>query len=124
VGPIFQVNENDLPWAEYGGGNGGPTEVRFKALTSNAEGVPPMQYIEYASGHTDPVHSHDSGEVMIVIAGELSLGDVTSGPGGVVFVPGGTEYAVRSGSEGVRFFRVVVPNYEGRTARRSVAQHD
>jgi ethanolamine utilization protein EutQ (cupin superfamily) len=109
--PIFQVNENDLPWAEYadGTGNGGPTQVRYKALTSDADGVPPMQYIEYAPDHTDPVHSHNTGEVMIVIAGELSLGDITTGPGGVVFVPGGTEYAVRCGSEGVRFFRVVVP---------------
>jgi hypothetical protein len=106
VGATFVVNENDLPWAMYDD----KREVRYKALTSNAEGVPPMQYIEYAPGHTDPVHSHETGEVMIVMAGELCLGDVTTGPGGVVFVLGGTEYAVRSGIQGVRFFRVVVPN--------------
>jgi hypothetical protein len=46
---------------------------------------------------------------MIVIAGSLHLGEATSGPGSAVYVPKDTDYAIRAGDEGVRYFRIVVP---------------
>jgi quercetin dioxygenase-like cupin family protein len=68
-----------------------------------------MQYLEYAAGHTDPVHRHDTGEVFVVTEGELWLDDTCNGPGAVVYVPADTDYAVRAGADGVRYFRIVVP---------------
>jgi quercetin dioxygenase-like cupin family protein len=65
--------------------------------------------VEYSPGHTDPVHSHQTGELVIVTDGELGLDDVANGPGSIVFIPRGTEYAVRGGDAGVRYFRVVIP---------------
>ena len=104
MGEIFRINEGDVPWAEFG-----DEPIRFKALTYQQPGVPSTQYIEYAPGHADPVHKHHTDEVMVVVAGELWLaGEETgNGPGSIVFVPKDTEYSVRGGDEGVRFFRIV-----------------
>ena len=110
MGVIFRVDENDLPWAEYedAAGGHGRAHIRYKALTMHEPSVPAVQYVEYAPGHADPVHSHKTGEVLIVTAGELWLDDARSGPGSIVFIPRNTEYSVRGGDEGARFFRVVV----------------
>jgi quercetin dioxygenase-like cupin family protein len=107
---IFRVDENDLPWFEYApsAGADGRAQIRVKALTVREPDLPSMQFVEYAPGHADPMHSHDTDEVLIVTAGELWLEATASGPGSVVFIPRGTEYSVRGGDEGVRFFRVVV----------------
>jgi quercetin dioxygenase-like cupin family protein len=110
VGEIFRVDENDLPWAEYeeAGGSNGRAHVRVKALTLDEPDVPPVQFVEYAPGHTDPVHSHKTDEFFIVTDGELWLDGALSGPGSIVFIPRNTEYSVRGGDRGVRYFRIVV----------------
>ena len=99
---IFRINESDVPWFEY------EKAIRVKALTRNVAGVPPVQFVEYGPGHTDPMHSHDTDEFFIVTEGELYVDDTANGPGSVVFIPRDTEYAVRAGDAGVRYFRVVV----------------
>jgi quercetin dioxygenase-like cupin family protein len=67
-----------------------------------------VQYVEYGPGHTDPMHQHKQDEFFIITAGSIWLDDVESGVGSVVFIPRSTEYAVRAGNEGARYFRVVV----------------
>lgn len=104
---IFHVNESDLPWSDYESKDG-PAAIRYKALTLGARGVPAVQYLEYGPGQTDPIHAHDTGEFFIVTSGEMWLDGERTGPGGVVFVPANTSYAVRAGDDGVRYFRVVV----------------
>jgi hypothetical protein len=37
------------------------------------------------------------------------LGDTVNGPGTVVYIPSGVEYAMRGGDVGARFLRIVVP---------------
>jgi quercetin dioxygenase-like cupin family protein len=110
VGDIFQVDANDLPWIEYNealDADGRP-QIRVKALTMDQPEIPPVQFVEYAPGHTDPMHSHKTDEFFIVTEGSVLLGDVESGAGSVVFVPRNTEYAVRAGDNGARYFRDVV----------------
>jgi quercetin dioxygenase-like cupin family protein len=104
MGSIFRANERDVAWFDYEAG------IRVKALTQGHADVPSMQFLEYGPDHVDPMHSHDTDEVFVVIDGELWLEghDEANGPGSVVFVPRDTEYAVRGGSEGVRYFRIVV----------------
>jgi quercetin dioxygenase-like cupin family protein len=111
VGEIFQVNERDRPWIEYQEALGadGSAQIRVKALTMDEPEIPPVQFVEYAPRHTDPMHSHRTDEFFIVTEGSVWLDDVESGAGSVVFVPRNTEYAVRAGDEGARFFRVVFP---------------
>jgi quercetin dioxygenase-like cupin family protein len=110
VGDIFQVDANDLPWIEYNEAldADGRAQIRVKALTMDQPDIPPVQFVEYAPGHTDPMHSHKTDEFFIVTEGSVLLGDVESGAGSVVFVPRNTEYAVRAGDNGARYFRVVV----------------
>ena len=108
---IIQVAEDQLAWADYveRGSAGEPSGVRFKTLTARDTDAPPMQYVEYAPGHSDSVHHHDTGEVFVVTQGSFELGDTVSGAGAVVYVPRDTDYALVAGPEGVRFFRIVVP---------------
>ena len=104
MGAIFRINEGDVPWFDY------EPEIRVKGLTRDQPGVPSAQYVEYGPHHTDPMHSHDTDEVFVVTDGELWLEglDHGSGPGSLVFIPRETEYAVRAGANGVRYFRIVV----------------
>ena len=110
MGGIFRVNANDLPWIEYQeavGADGRP-QIRVKALTVGEPEIPPVQLVEYAPGHTDPMHSHKTDEFFVVTEGSVWLDDVESSAGSVVFVPRHTEYTVRAGDNGARYFRVVV----------------
>jgi quercetin dioxygenase-like cupin family protein len=101
---IFRVSQADMAWFEYEPG------IRVKALTHGHSDVPSMQYVEYGPDHTDPLHSHDADEVFVVTNGALWIeGQMSgSGPGSVVFIPRNTQYAVRAGPEGVRYFRIVL----------------
>ena len=105
---IFSADHNELPWAQYGGGDGAGN-IRFKALTEGVDTATRVQFIEYAPNHADPVHQHDEGEVFVVTDGELWVDDARNGPGSIICIPRHTDYAVRSGTDGARFFRVVVP---------------
>jgi len=106
---IFRANANDLPWFDYeeSADAEGSAQIRVKGVSYRNPDVPEVQYVEYAAGYTDPVHHHDTGEFFIVTEGSLWLDDVESGPGSVVFIPRDTDYAVRAGDEGVRYYRVV-----------------
>jgi quercetin dioxygenase-like cupin family protein len=103
VAHVFAVNERDLPWFEY------EAAIRVKALTKDQPGIPPVQFVEYAPDHCDPIHRHDVDEFFVVTEGALWLDDTVTEPGGLLFVPRDTEYALRAGAAGARFFRVVVP---------------
>ena len=106
---IYRIDHNDVPWFEYreDAGTDGPPPVRVKPLTRDQRGVPPVQFVEYAPGHEDPVHSHDTDEIFVVVEGEIWLEGTSNGPGSIVFIPRDTEYAVRAGTEGARYYRVV-----------------
>ena len=106
MGSIFCINQADLPWSEYSSDRG-PTAIRYKALTAGARGVPPVQYVEYGPGQADAVHQHDVGEFFVVMTGEMWIADQRTGPGGVVFIPAHTDYAVRAGDDGAQYFRLV-----------------
>jgi hypothetical protein len=108
AGGIVQVNEGDLPWSAYIDPGGARSAIRYKALTSGLPDVPPVQYIEYGPGQTDPVHHHATGELFIVTDGELWLQEARTCSGGVVYIPAHTDYSARAGPEGARYFRVVV----------------
>ena len=49
-------------------------------------------------------HSHTEDEIILVVDGELRAGSHVVGPGGTMYVPGGTVYSFRAGPDGLRFF--------------------
>ena len=49
-------------------------------------------------------HSHTEDEIILVVEGELRAGSHVVGPGGTMYVPGGTVYSFRAGPDGLRFF--------------------
>ena len=101
---IVTVDQAELPWSDYE-----PGEIRVKMLSGRDGPAPPMQYVEYAPGHSDNLHSHTEGEVFVVMAGTVVLDGTEHGPGAVVYIPSGVEYAMRGGDTGARFLRIVVP---------------
>ncbi|HEX4492079.1 MAG TPA: hypothetical protein VH914_12805 [Acidimicrobiia bacterium] len=107
---IVRVDEHDLPWFEYrdAAHGDGPSPVRVKALTHGTADAPSVQFVEYAARHEDPVHHHDTGEVMVIIEGELWLEGCANGAGSIVYIPRDLDYALRAGDDGARFFRIVV----------------
>jgi quercetin dioxygenase-like cupin family protein len=105
---IYRVDQADVPWFEYQDEAwDGPPPIRVKPLTRGHEGVPPVQFVEYAAGHEDPMHSHDTDEIFLVVEGEIQLEGISNGPGNIVFVPRDTQYAVKAGPEGARYYRIV-----------------
>jgi quercetin dioxygenase-like cupin family protein len=110
MGMIVQVDGQEIPWAEYQLRGDLPSEIRVKKMLPQATETPAVQYVEYGPGQTDPVHHHDTGELFLVTEGELWLGERCTGPGGVIYIPADTEYAVRAGEAGARYFRVVTPD--------------
>jgi hypothetical protein len=108
-GSVFAINQADLPWSAYVDPGGAPSAIRYKALTSGAPGVPPVQYIEYGPGQTDPVHRHPTAEFFVVTDGELWLQDARTEAGGILYIPAHTDYSIRAGPAGARYFRLVIP---------------
>jgi quercetin dioxygenase-like cupin family protein len=107
---IFHIDEHELPWIDVDDDpNAEIGKIRVKPLTAGVTTATRVQYIEYAPDYLDPMHSHAEGEVFIVDQGELWLDDARNGPGSILCIPRDAPYAVRSGPEGARFFRVVVP---------------
>ena len=102
---IFCIDEHDVPWIEYDRIPG----IRVKPLTGTVDTATRVQYVEYPPDHSDSMHRHDEGEVFLVTEGELWLDDARYGPGSILCIPRDADYAVRSGPEGARYFRVVVP---------------
>jgi len=105
VAEIFCVDEHDMPWIEYDQIPG----IRVKPLTGTVDTSTRVQYVEYPPEHSDSMHRHDEGEVFVVMEGELWLDDARYGPGSILCIPRDADYAVRSGPDGARYFRVVVP---------------
>jgi quercetin dioxygenase-like cupin family protein len=105
VSEIFCVDEHDVPWFEYDRIPG----IRVKALTGTVDTATRVQYVEYPPDHGDSMHRHDEGEVFVVTDGELWLDDARYGPGSILCIPRDADYAVRSGPDGARYFRVVIP---------------
>ena len=106
---IFCADEHDLPWATYEGADAaeaGMAAIRYKAVMYGKD-VPLVTFIEYAPGCTDPVHKHDTGELFVVVEGEIWLDDERNGPGSVVYIAPDTDYAVHAGDQGARYFRIV-----------------
>ncbi len=99
---IFETSTDEVEWGSYQ-----DTGIRYKALTSGRDGVPGVGYIEYPPGYCDSVHSHNVGELILIVAGELSADGTPKGPGGVIYVPPNTDYAFKAGPEGATYFRVV-----------------
>lgn len=51
-------------------------------------------------------HSHNEDEVIVVIGGELAIGDRKCGPGTVIYNEKDTDYGFRVGPLGVRFLNI------------------
>jgi quercetin dioxygenase-like cupin family protein len=63
-----------------------------------------MFEIRAPAGASFNAHSHDEDEIILVVEGELHAGSHVVGPGGSMYVDGGTVYAFRAGPDGLRFF--------------------
>jgi quercetin dioxygenase-like cupin family protein len=107
--PIVANDPSTLDWHEYASSNPNdpPGAIRYKAVVIGGDGAPGANLVEYAPGHTDPVHHHECGELMIVMSGSINVGGVTNGPGSAIYIAPGVDYAFEAGEDGATFYRIV-----------------
>jgi hypothetical protein len=109
---IVPFESDTLPWLGVpsdwpGKVRQGEPDVRYKILTEPKGAVPGVQLVEFEPAHFEQPHSHPEGEVLYVLRGEMSIGELrlTAGCGAVITKD--TVYGpLRTGPEGARFLRV------------------
>jgi quercetin dioxygenase-like cupin family protein len=106
---IVQVDPTTLDWQQYisRNPNDPPGAVRYKSVVARDDGAPGVNLVEYAPGHTDPVHHHDCGELMVILRGSILLDGVTNGPGSAIYIAADVDYAFEAGDDGATFYRIV-----------------
>jgi quercetin dioxygenase-like cupin family protein len=61
-----------------------------------------LSELDYHPGATFDLHAHDQDEIIYVVAGSMTLGNRTLGPGSSVYVAKDTLYGFAAGPEGLR----------------------
>lgn len=112
MGKVLYAHLRDTPWMrpqnEWEAREGEP-DSRYKLLCAG-EAVPTVLVAEFEPGHEQEAHSHETGEVLYVLRGEVTIGDETAKAGTMVYVEKDTRYGpLRAGASGVRFLRVEIP---------------
>jgi hypothetical protein len=112
VGVSF-VDLGGLDWSEVPGTWKGRADedepgVRFKPFTTPFPVTPTGQLVEYEAGHFEPAHAHQEGEILILLEGDLVIGERAVAPDTVIAIDGGTTYGPLTSSTGCRFIRLHV----------------
>jgi quercetin dioxygenase-like cupin family protein len=102
---LSAVQWQDVPATWAGKAASGQPKVRFKAFTTGDPGVPNGQLIEYEAGHVEAEHSHEEGELYYLLPGDLTVQEVSVGPGMLVCISAGTRYSNRT-QDGCSFIRL------------------
>jgi quercetin dioxygenase-like cupin family protein len=111
MGKVVYADAHDAPWLrptnEWEARSNEP-DSRYKLL-SMGDDVPTVLIAEFEPGHYQEAHSHPTSEVLYVLRGEVTIGDVTARAGTMVFVEKDTRYGpLTSGPKGVKFLRVEI----------------
>ena len=112
MGQVLYANVRDTAWLRPEGeweADTGKPDSRYKLLAGGGD-VPIVLIAEFEPGHYQEAHSHPTSEVLYILRGEVTIGDVTSGKGTMVFVEKDTHYGpLTAGPKGVKFLRVEIP---------------
>ena len=84
----------------------GEPGLRYKLLTHGEPGVPGIQFVEFEAGHHEGAHSHPESEVLYVLGGQMTIGELTLRPGSGAFIVQDTVYGPLDTTEGVTFLRI------------------
>ena len=111
MGKLVYFEEAAVDWLEIpddweGKVAPGEPAVRYKMLTQEDGGVPGIQFVEFEAGHHEKAHSHPESEVLYVVEGEMTIGDLTLRAGSGAFIAEGTVYGPLETKRGARFLRV------------------
>jgi quercetin dioxygenase-like cupin family protein len=106
---------DDVPWPDEAT-SGAPRELVEEARRKGAkrkflargEGGFHSQYSEFPSGYTVPPHSHDHGEMIVVLEGSCTMlgGGPTLEARDSMVLLGGYEYGFTAGDEGMKFLTI------------------
>lgn len=110
---VHIVDIEGMAWSSVGGAWAGKAAegqpgVRFKPFTIGEGSVPRGQLVEYEAGHFEGAHSHEEGEILFVLSGQLRIDDEQLSPGMLVSIEGGTLYGPLHSEQGCRFLRLHV----------------
>lgn len=112
MGQIVFLDTAEMEWllppsVWEGTAAAGEPSLRYKRFSTGVPGVPVLQLVEYEPDHFEKEHSHPGSEMLFVLDGEATIGGRLVGPGGLVYVEGGTTYGpIKGGPNGMRFLRI------------------
>ncbi len=112
MGHVLYARAHDTEWLRPEGeweAEAGRPDSRYKLLAAGGD-VPTVLIAEFEPGHYQEAHSHPTSEVLYILRGEVTIGDVTSTAGTMVYVEKGTRYGpLTAGPKRGRFLRVEIP---------------
>ncbi len=111
MGNVVYFEEGAVDWLGVPNeweGKAAPGEpgVRYKLLTGEKPGVPGIQCVEFEAGHHEKPHSHPESEVLYVLEGQMTIGDLNFRAGSGAFIVKDTVYGPLETAQGVRFLRI------------------
>jgi len=108
-----QIEWQAVPGTWEGKVGAGEADVRYKAFATGSPLAPSGQLVEYEAGHVEAPHSHDEGEIYVMLAGDLAIDDVVVGAGMLVYIEAGTVYGPSTTEQGCRFVRLGLAEVSG-----------
>jgi quercetin dioxygenase-like cupin family protein len=112
MGQVVYANAHDAEWLRPEGdweAASGKPDSRYKLLEAGGP-APTVLIAEFEPGHYQEAHSHPTSEVLYILRGDVTIGDVTSRAGTMVFVEKDTRYGpLTAGPKCVKFLRVEIP---------------
>ncbi len=108
---VHLTTADQCPWVVSGQRNLSDTEradlrqgeltSEYKVREGGSGGMPQLVELRYQPGAEIQVHSHDEDEIMYILEGSMRINNRTVGPGGCLYIAGGTFYGFHAGADGL-----------------------
>ena len=101
---IVITNVEEAPWVRESQNDAG-RKTGVQVVGEVQEGMRAF-IMNVAADYETEVHSHSQDEVIVVVEGELRMGNRVLGPNSILLIPKDIQYRLGAGKDGARFINV------------------
>jgi mannose-6-phosphate isomerase-like protein (cupin superfamily) len=101
---IVITNVEEAPWVRESQNDAG-RKTGVQVVGEVQEGMRAF-IMNVAPDYETEVHSHSQDEVIVVVEGELRMGNRVLGPNSILLIPKDIQYRLGAGKDGARFINV------------------